>query len=338
MRSGAGTEGNGPEQGLVLRFYKKLRVILAVLLLVLLFHIVDASEVFSALSNIELIYVFYLIVVSLVLILLSCLKWQLFIRAGGHDVRLLTLMNYYTMSYFFNMFFPSFLGGDVARSIQLGRHMQSQKVAFAATFVERATGFLSMTFLGALFVAVGAQATDGVEAAILFVAFVTHLAALFCFSERLSNLSFSLIVRLLCVFNLARLAEKSDRIFRQVVTETAFVRNDAGLFFKALLYSFVFHFFAVVNTYICALAVGWNGADFGGLCIVVPLVLLVGIVPVTPSGIGIQEGAFVYFLERIGATAAQGLGVSLVLRAKNVVIALIGGILWFAHRSPNQDK
>ena len=65
-----------------------------------------------------------------------------------------------------------------------------------------------------------------------------------------------------------------------------------------------------------------------GLFIVVPLVLLVSMVPLTPAGIGIQEGAFLFFLQRIGATEAQGLGVGVVLRAKVMVIAMLGGLLW----------
>jgi len=54
--------------------------------------------------------------------------------------------------------------------------------------------------------------------------------------------------------------------------------------------------------------------------------------PLTPSGLGLQEGAFLFLLQRIGASHAQGLGVGLVLRAKVMLVAVIGGVLWLRVR------
>jgi len=79
-------------------------------------------------------------------------------------------------------------------------------------------------------------------------------------------------------------------------------------------------------------AIGWENPDITGLFVVVPLVLLVGMAPITPNGLGIQEGAFLFFLERIGGSPAESFGVGLVLRAKVMVIALFGGLLLFAVR------
>ena len=44
-----------------------------------------------------------------------------------------------------------------------------------------------------------------------------------------------------------------------------------------------------------------TAGDFRNL---VPLVLMVGVVPITPSSLGVQEGAFVFLLARIGASPA----------------------------------
>ncbi len=89
------------------------------------------------------------------------------------------------------------------------------------------------------------------------------------------------------------------------------------------------HVLTVINTYTAALAIGWTDANFTGMFVVVPLVLLVSMVPLTPNGLGIQEGAFLFLLKRIGATEAQGLGVGILLRAKVMVLAVVGGILWW---------
>ena len=106
-------------------------------------------------------------------------------------------------------------------------------------------------------------------------------------------------------------------------------RGNISLFTKAILYSLLFHFLTVINTYVACLAVGWESPNFLGLFVVVPLILLVSILPITPSGVGVQEGAFVFFLKRVGAESSQGLAVALILRAKVLLLAVIGGLLFF---------
>lgn len=309
---------------------RTLRIVLALGLLAALFWIVDFDQLIQAFSHLTWYYIAALLGLSAALIWVSCVKWQLFVRATGHQATVLSLMNYYTMSYFFNMFLPSSLGGDVARSVQLGRELGSQKSAFASMIVERYTGFLAMTLIGALFVALGSQTTEGVEIAILFISGVTIIVGLVCFSETLARLAIQIALRLSRMLAPARITELLETFAEKVLTATAFARNNSPLFFKAMILSFMFHFLAVVNTYICALAVGWYDVSFGALCIVVPLVLLVAVAAITPMSIGITEGAFLFLLMRVGATEAQGLGVALILRAKNVITALVGGLLWLA--------
>jgi len=322
----------------MLKFLAKFRLLFALFLLAALLHIVHIQQVLDALSHIRLKYIAALVVLTVVLIWISCVKWQMFIRATGHDAAIIPLMKYYTMSYFFNMFLPSSLGGDMARSIQLGIHLKSYKSAFAATFVERLTGFLAMILMGVSFVAIGSHATAGVEAAVLFVAFFSVLGALVCFSRTLSGFCFSLAVTLCRRLGLRQAADKLDALFQKVTDSIEFARHDSRLFGKAMILSLLFHLLAVVNAYVCALAVGWQTAEFGSLCMVVPLVLLVSIAPITPSSIGIQEGAFLFFLMRVGATQGEGLGVAFLLRAKVILTACVGGMLWLISRNSSGQK
>lgn len=307
---------------------RSVRVLFALALLAGLVWFVGAKEMLSVLARIELKYVFALVGISFALIFISCVKWRLFIRAWGHDAPLVHLMKIYTITYFYNVFAPSFLMGDLARSYHLGKHVDNQKDAFVATFLERLTGLLAMVLLGTLFVAIGAHATAGLEYAILSVAFLTVLASTVCFSERAFIFATGIALRLLSMLGMTKLHAKLGKLFSEISKAVDIGRRNEVLFAKAMFWSVLFHFGTVVNTYTAALAVGWKDPDFGGLCITVPLVLLVSIAPLTPSGIGIQEGAFMFFLQRVGATRPESLAVGLVLRAKNLITALVGWGLW----------
>jgi len=314
------------------------RLLIAVFLLVALFYFVGAPELIATLKNIQLEFVVYLLLLAVVLIWASCLKWQLFVRAGGHNVPILHLMKLYTVGYFFNVFTPSYIGGDVARSFHLGRYLENQRDAFVATFLERFTGLVAMSLLGLIFVAVGTEATAGVELAILVVGTGVLLLAVVCFSKTLCTFAFSLSKKVLRRIGRGRWPEKLIAILDKIDEGMGAARANWSLVAKALLLSLFFHVLAVFNTYVAARAVGWENPDLGGLFVVVPLVLLVSMAPITPSGLGIQEGAFLFFLERIGGTRGQGLGVGLVLRAKVMLVAVCGGLLWLSVRKQDSKR
>lgn len=310
---------------------RSLRMLVAFGLLAGLVWIAGSRDLLSVFQRLDLVSVLLLLGVSALLIWLSCIKWRLFIRAWGHDAPILHLMRIYTITYFYNMFAPSFLMGDVARSYHLGRRLENQKDAFVATFLERLTGLLAMVLLGTVFVAIGTRATAGVEYAILSASFVTILGTLICFSPYTFALARSFGSFALRLVRLKKLAAKFEALTTEIARAMDVARKSESLFFKAMLWSVAFHCGTVLNTYVAARAIGWENPDIGGLCIVVPLVLLVAIAPITPSGIGIQEGAFMFFLQRVGATQAEALAVGLVLRAKNVVTASVGWLLWITN-------
>jgi uncharacterized protein (TIRG00374 family) len=312
---------------------KRLKLVLALALLAGLAYIAGSRNLIDVLYSVEPLFFIPLIGISFVLIWLSSVKWQLFIRAGGHDAGVIHLMKIYTISYFYNLFAPSSVMGDIARSLHVGAHVESHRDAFVATFLERLTGLLAMVLLGTTFIALGSQVTAGVELAVESVAFVTVIGAIICFSERAYNLFQRIAVGILRGLKVSNPADRLEKLLVKISSAMQAARNDSPLFFKAMFWSVLFHLGTVVNVYIAARAIGWNSPDFFQLCTVVPLVLLVSIAPVTPSGLGIQEGAFMFFLQRIGASHAESLAIGLLLRAKQLLTALVGWILWINYNS-----
>ena len=289
------------------------RSILSLLILVALLYIVGINELVSTVLAVRVEYVLLLVLLSAVMIWASCLKWQLFVAQSGAQVSILLLMKLYTIGYFFNSFMPSYVGGDIARSLQLSSYIQSKRIAFISTFLERFTGLLAMSLLGCFFVSLGTAATDGIEYVIVCVGVISTSGALVCFSSPIADLSLKWIKAALEFLVphpwKTRLVSLCEKFFDSM----AFARSNPLLFLRALLYSFLFHCLAVLNTYLAARAIGWQEPDILRIFVVLPLILLVGMIPLTPNGIGLQEGAFMFFLERIGASTAEALSVGLIL-------------------------
>lgn len=310
------------------RLVRVLRFLLAAFFFSLIFLFVDVRELTELLLRLDFISISVLGLLTVVMIWVSCLKWQVFLRAFGHEVPVLRLMRLYTVGYFFNTFFPSFVGGDVARSYHLGAGLGSQKDAAVATFLERFTGLLAMAILSLVFVLLGSAETKGVELAVWLVALATSALAAICFSRGFRLWVNRCVERVFAVATLNRFARLPLGFLAELDLMLGEGRVLRSVFPQAMFLSLLFHLLTVVNTFAAAWAIGWSAPSIAGLFVVVPLILIVTMVPITPGGLGVQEGAFLFFLKRCGATEAQGLGVGLVLRAKVVFVAMVGGLLW----------
>ncbi len=298
-----------------------LRLLFAFSIIGFLFSYIGVKEVLGQLQNIDPLYFLLFLLITYPLIWSSCRKWKLFIPEGSEQPSMNRLMKYYTISYFANLFLPSTLGGDVARSYKLGQYIKSQADALVTTFLERLTGLLAMVIIAFLVILSGVSVVPEFTMSILFVScLVIFISWVF-----LSRTGIDLFFRVIRYVQ-HRVESKVflNGLVQKVLSVQAVLDKSRTVFWKSLLWSFLFHVLTVLNTYFGARAVGWDEVSFLQLCIVVPLVLLISMVPVTPGGIGVQEGAFVYLLSRIGASSPEALSVALLLRAKTLLLGLLG--------------
>lgn len=311
-----------------------LKSVVAVLLLIALLLWVGPLVLVDALSHVTLATGALLLLLSALLVWVSALKWRWFLKelkvsdsSGGGALMSRAevpgtgyLSALYLLGYFVNLLAPSFVGGDAVRSYYVGK-VTGQYQAAAATILERFTGLLAMLGLGVL---VGW--TSELVSAEMY-ALVVALAAgglVFAWVSLHPGLE-RIMVRLPWG---ARLTDHVMAVQRAVLM----LRNNHRLWWGTLALSLVFHTLTVANTAAAAWAVGWVDAPLAELFVVLPIILLLGALPISPSGLGVQEGAFFFFLQGLGATPAQALGVGIILRAKVYLLALLGGVVFLLLR------
>lgn len=297
-----------------------LRVIFAALLVWILSNNISFDELRSQLVDINIYYFVLFLFISLPMIWASCVKWSLFLEG---EVSILSLMRLYTMSYFVNLFAPSTLGGDVARSVGLGKKIENQKKALIATFFERLTGLLMMLGLSALSLILNGELLQafGIKVLVVLLWLIFVGSLLFFARVRLGIVN---VLEFLSKYLGGLIAGKLLKLFSEAKKEIIFPR---GVIIKSFLWAFVFHALTIINTYLAGKCIGVQNLSFLSLTAVVPMVLLVLTVPLSPGGLGVQEGAFVFLLSQVGIPPAQGLAISLLLRLKNLILSGIGGLL-----------
>lgn len=292
---------------------------IAVIAVLFLFYLVDFRSLLAALSNVTLPLLAALLLISLVLVIVSVIKWRLFLQRGAeaHDrVSFGHLFGLYLVGYFINLVVPSFVGGDAVRSFYLGKQT-GQHQAAAATILERFTGLLAMTILGSVFMWWSSMVPLWTRCIVLSVLAALVLGAYVALNPRWVEW----VARQRAARLVARHLQRMQEALRLAT-------RSPKLLINAFLLSFLFHLLTVVNVVVCAYAVGWLSPPWWDLYVVLPVILLIGALPLTPQGLGVQEFGFVLFLHQVGATEAQGLGIALILRAKQYLLALLGGVYW----------
>ena len=67
---------------------------------------------------------------------------------------------------------------------------------------------------------------------------------------------------------------------------------------------------------------------FMPLLLIVPIVEIARMIPVSLSGLGVREAAFVFMLSQFGVDEGLGLAYALVVYAVFTALALVGGLLY----------
>lgn len=303
-----------------------LKLILGLILIALLLRGDTLPKLGEVLASFRWAYVGPLLVVTFLLLLVSCLKWQAFLRERGATVSLWRLLGLYTVGNFFSNFLPSQFGGDVVRGYVLGRQIESQSRSMASVFLERFTGLIALVIVCLVTLAFRPSllADPLVAASVgLMVAGCVGLLVLLAFPGPGRRVT-------------APLGRTEPG--RRVLDKLAGLREEIVFFARrprtlagAMVYSVVFHGLAGVNTYLAARAIGLE-APFLVVVALTPLILLVASVPLTPNGLGIWEWAYAVFLGSAGGLPEQGLAVALVLRGEHILTSLIGGVVMLFER------
>lgn len=293
------------------------KYLFSLLLLSVLVYLVDIRELWGALSQLTLEALFYLFVLAVLLVYVSAQKWQFFLDALGSRVPVFHLFKLYMVGYFINLVVPSYVGGDAVRSWYAGKKV-GQHEAATATILERYTGMVAMVTLALGFVWMVDLVTFEIKCAVLLVSLGLFVLSVLALSPRLID-QFERITQLRPLLKHVRKVQSGFHL----------ARKNNRLIVKSMALSYVFHTLTVFNTMVAAYAVGWYDPPVLDLFVVLPLILLIGAIPIAPSGLGIQEGAFFFFLTGLGAEPAQALGVGVVLRTKAYVVALVGGLIWW---------
>jgi uncharacterized protein (TIRG00374 family) len=301
-------------------YWFKLAAGIIIIILLLLFK-VNLSEVGTEFLNSDLRWIVLAGLLHIIGLLISAYRWQLLLSA--HDVKapLWDLILSYLIGGFFNNFLPTRVGGDVYRMVDSKKYSGSLMRPFAVIIVERLTGIYGLLLIGITAVALYPRFEDIRTFAIaLFSLTIGGFLAVLAFygSETFGNW-------------LKRVASKlpakiSGKALEMFDAFWHFSKSKEIVFFAFLL-GLLLQVNVILYYYLIARALDMP-MSLLDTSIVMPLLICIQLLPLTPNGIGVREFSYIYLLQPLGVSNAMAVAFSLWDYILTFFYGLIGGILY----------
>ncbi|MDD5556197.1 MAG: lysylphosphatidylglycerol synthase transmembrane domain-containing protein [bacterium] len=257
------------------------------------------------------------------ILLLNAWRWRLLIRCQGIGARYRAVLEYFFIGLFFNNIMFGSMGGDVVKAYYLGRAAPDRKgEAVASVVADRFAGFISFFLIGLLGVALNGRAAALRPVSVIFlVMFAGAGIVLAAAAQR------SLLARVPLLKGILRRLPFEDAARRFYEALLGYRRRGA-LLAKVVLLSVCIQLLFIGNVRFIVWLMGIEGVSFSHLLLLIPVIGTVFAIPVTPSGWGTGEYAFVRLFALLGVSADRALAVDLVMRAMLIAWSLIGGLLY----------
>jgi uncharacterized membrane protein YbhN (UPF0104 family) len=244
-------------------------------------------------------------------------RWLLLARVLNLDGTWSRFVRYYYVGMFFNLFLPTGVGGDVYRCYYVARSAADWRRAIISVLADRGVGFGTMCAM----------------AAIATVAFGrVHLPSWMAWALAAGVAAVLVLIVVGWLVGRGRFAS----LWTSAPLVLEFFRRPGTLAFVAGL-SFLLQGLVVVVTIFNAMALGLD-VPLVFYFILIPLIAVATMIPVSLNGLGVREGAFVFFMAQVGVPEAQALSLALLWLMVLVASSAIGGLVWLATPVPPKPE
>jgi hypothetical protein len=257
----------------------------------------------------------------------NSLRWKVLLRAKGIALSLPRLIYFYLVGIFFSAFLPTSVGGDFARIVGVASATGKRADAFASVVVERLMGFFVLIPIYLVTLPFVAGQLEDVRPLLIIglIGLLIFLAAYLVLLRPVARRIGSLLEPIFNLFSRFRIRDKLEKAYEAIVT----YRDYRGAVVSGFALSVCSRLLWVLGCYFVAKAFSLD-VSFSTLLVVVPVVELARAIPISLSGIGVREAAFVALLGQFGVGENLAFAYGLVVYFVFFLFSIVGGILYAA--------
>jgi len=314
----------------ILLFFLKLAVSIA--LVGWIIRDVDFSEVARVLQGSSVPVLVFAFGLYFIGYLLTAIRWRLLISIHGVRPPLLVLVQSFMVGIFFNNFLPSTIGGDVSRMYDVWRIAKDKSSAVSVVLVDRFLGVMALILWAtvALLVSPEIRSLSTVYIPVLAVLGAAVAVAMFIFGRPRP-----LVAGLMS--GLRHLASRAPsfagRPIAKILNAFGPYYSHNAILIKALLVSLLLQLNVIIHFWLVTVALGID-VSFLAVCVIIPCVLMITMLPISINAIGVREVSFVYFMGLFGVSDENALVFAWVAFTFVIAQGLLGGIVFALRHAP----
>ncbi len=301
-----------------------LRLIFGIILLFLLLKMVDLQKVMTTIISAKPELVIIGFVGLLIDRILMAYRWVLLLWVKKLEIRFIHVVRIYFLSTFLGNFLPSTVAPDIVRIYCVSRSTSNSKVVISSMAVDRIIGNFSLAILTiiAFFILqlTGALKLDPIACYTILAFLLISIMLPFIIWHPRATGAISRLIR-----------RKKRGTWSKKILEVCDVflsyRDQRTTLGKVLLVAFLNQLGSILVVYVLALAFASTVSPLYFL-LFVPLASFLAMLPVSIGGIGVLEGAIVFFFSRLGMSIETCLALALLYRTMLLVATLPGGIIY----------
>jgi len=298
-----------------------LRSLISLFFIGLLFYMVrgDLPEIVTVLKNINRKLLIMAVIIFLLTVLVMARRLQLIFEAEDLPIKFIDSLNLTFIGFFFNNFLPTSVGGDIVKAMCASRATGEPVKSLTSVLMDRIFGLFTFIMIPSISLLFFLKEISNPLVPILVYSFLVGSIFFFflLFNRKIAR-RFIVIETLL---NYLKLGSKVRRIYDGLHK----FKDHRTLIVKAMVLSIIGQSVNILVIFILAIALGAH-ASIIYFYLLVPVVHLISMLP-SLNGLGIREGAYVYFLTPyIGREYAAAIGI--LWLALLFLLSLIGGVIY----------
>jgi uncharacterized protein (TIRG00374 family) len=313
------------------RIWTVLKVAVTLLLFFYIFRKIDIHHFAATLRNARLDILIAGFLVLWIAHIICVYRWRMLMRPLMPVPSAANLLAIYCIGIFFNLTFPTVIGGDVVKMYYAGRPTKSYAQSFASTFLDRDAGMLAMMIVACAAICIHPVSVPGIPVPLIiwgvFAAFV--LGNLAIFAPRLHRLLTQGLRRL----GLSKIAKKINTV------SSAFqiMGRHPGALLWSLIVSFINQLLVISVTYVLALGLRIH-VPFPYFLVFVPVITLISMIPISLNGMGLREYSFMSLFAAIGVPPASCIALGVLSSVIVILSSLPGGIVYMLFKNKADVK
>lgn len=306
-----------------------LRILVSLFLLALLLWLAreNFDKIRQQLSSVNIFFfaLAFLLFISSIVLMSWRLKVVLAAQGGFFSIR--DVFSLSLIGCFFTNFMPTSVGGDLVKGYLISQKIKSKISSYTSVFVDRLIGLFSLALIASIATLIMRKEIEH-----RFIFWSVGLLLLFCMIFVLFLFNRKLLKKIGGSLGLARLLRvlKVDSLVKRTYDAMNIYTNHRAKILQAFILSSTAQLLGFSVIYLLSTSLEAN-IHFGEVLLVMPVISILCMLPLTLGGLGLREGAFVFFFSpKIGDAAA--LSLSLLLLGMYLLSSLIGGIIYVFRR------